>query len=88
MLLLDEPFSGLSAEESREMMVRIQKVREEKITIMLVEHNVRIVMGLCEKIAVLNFGRKIAEGTFAEVSRDPEVIKAYLGTKRYAAQRP
>jgi branched-chain amino acid transport system ATP-binding protein len=88
MLLLDEPFSGLSAEESREMMARIQKVREGKITIMLVEHNVRIVMGLCEKIAVLNFGRKIAEGTFAEVSRDPEVIKAYLGTKRYAAQRP
>jgi branched-chain amino acid transport system ATP-binding protein len=87
MLLLDEPFSGLSAEESREMMARVQKVREGKITILLVEHNVRIVMGLCEKIAVLNFGRKIAEGTFAEVSRDPEVIKAYLGTKRYAAQR-
>ncbi len=87
MLLLDEPFSGLSAEESREMIGRIQKIREGKTTVMLVEHNVRIVMGLCDRIAVLNFGRKISEGTFGEVSRDPEVIKAYLGTKRYVADR-
>jgi len=84
MLLLDEPFSGLSAEEGREMMIRIQKVREGRITIMLVEHNIRIVMGLCDRIAVLNFGSKIAEGPFEEVSRNPEVIKAYLGSKRYA----
>jgi ABC-type branched-subunit amino acid transport system ATPase component len=88
MLLLDEPFSGLSAEEGREMIARIHKVREEKTTIMLVEHNIRIVMGLCDRIAVLNFGRKLAEGTSEQVSRDPEVIKAYLGTKRYAAKRP
>ena len=87
MLLLDEPFSGLSAEESREMIARIQKIREGKTTVMLVEHNIRIVMGLCDRMAVLNFGRKISEGTFAQVSRDPEVIKAYLGTKRYAADR-
>jgi len=85
MLLLDEPFSGLSGEETREMMGRIGKIREGKITIMLVEHNIRVVMDLCDRIAVLNFGRKIAEGTFGQVSRDPEVIKAYLGTKRYAA---
>jgi branched-chain amino acid transport system ATP-binding protein len=88
MLLLDEPFSGLSAEEGREMIARIHKVREEKTTVMLVEHNIRIVMGLCDRIAVLNFGRKLAEGTSEQVSRDPEVIKAYLGTKRYAAKRP
>jgi branched-chain amino acid transport system ATP-binding protein len=87
MLLLDEPFSGLSAEESREMISRIQKIRERKTTVILVEHQIRIVMGLCDRIAVLNFGRKIAEGTFAQVSRDPEVIKAFLGTKRYAAER-
>lgn len=86
-LLLDEPFSGLSAEEGREMIVRIEKIRENKTTMMLVEHNIRIVMGLCDRMAVLNFGRKIAEGTFAQVSRDPGVIKAYLGTKRYVAER-
>lgn len=88
MLLLDEPFSGLSAEEAREMITRIHKVREARTTIMLVEHNIRIVMGLCERIVVLNFGRKLAEGTFEQVSRDPEVMKAYLGTKRYVAKRP
>lgn len=87
MLLLDEPFSGLSFEESREMMARIHKVRERETTVMLVEHKMRIVMDLCDRIAVLNFGRKIAEGTFEQVSRDPEVIKAYLGAKRYAVGR-
>ena len=85
MLLLDEPFSGLSAEEMREMIVKIGKVRERRTTVILVEHNIRIVMGICERIAVLNFGRKIAEGTSSQVSRDPEVIKAYLGAKRYAS---
>jgi branched-chain amino acid transport system ATP-binding protein len=86
-LLLDEPFSGLSGEETREMITKIDKIREFGTTIMLVEHNMRIVMNLCDRLAVLNFGRKIAEGTFEQVSHDPEVIKAYLGAKRYAADR-
>jgi branched-chain amino acid transport system ATP-binding protein len=87
MLLLDEPFSGLSAEEIREMIAKIRKIREEKTTIMLVEHNIRVVRDLCDRIAVLSFGSKIAEGTFVEVSRNQEVIRAYLGAKRYAADR-
>lgn len=87
MLLLDEPSAGLSAEETKEMIAKIRKIREGETTIMLVEHNIKVVMDLCDRIAVLNFGRKIAEGTFSQVSRDPEVIKAYLGAKRYAAER-
>jgi len=88
MLLLDEPFSGLSAEEIREMIGKIHKIRERETTIMLVEHNIRVVRDLCDRIVVLNFGRKISEGTFAQVSHDPEVIKAYLGAKRHAVERP
>jgi branched-chain amino acid transport system ATP-binding protein len=83
MLLLDEPVTGMNPEETSTMMKHIQRIRDElKSTIILVEHDMRAVMGLSDRITVLNFGQKIAEGSPNEISGHPEVIKAYLGTDR------
>ena len=79
LLLLDEPFAGLSYEESRELMELIQKVRKRGKTIMLVEHNMKVAMSLCEKIVVLDHGSKIAEGIPEEIRSNQKVIEAYLG---------
>jgi branched-chain amino acid transport system ATP-binding protein len=78
-VLLDEPVSGMNQEETTNTMRLINDIREEGITVLLVEHNMRTVMELCDRIAVLNYGNKIAEGTPKEISEDEEVIKAYLG---------
>jgi branched-chain amino acid transport system ATP-binding protein len=83
LLLLDEPFAGMNPTEVIEMMATIRKIQDMGITILLVEHNMKVIMGMCERIVVLNYGRKIAEGSPIEVSRNPEVVQAYLG-KQYA----
>ena len=79
LLLLDEPFTGMNPEETRRMMEIARKVRDRGVTLLLVEHDMQAVMGLCDRITVLNFGTLLAEGTPEEVRRHPEVVEAYLG---------
>ena len=88
LLLLDEPAAGMNPQESLELVELIRRVHERmKLTIILIEHHMDVVMNLCERIAVLNFGRKIAEGTPDEIQSNPLVLEAYLGQKvEYAAQ--
>jgi branched-chain amino acid transport system ATP-binding protein len=81
LLLLDEPVAGLNQSESARVMSLVRTIREGGTTILLVEHNMRAVMGTCERIVVLNFGQTLTEGTPAEVSSHPAVIEAYLGAR-------
>jgi branched-chain amino acid transport system ATP-binding protein len=84
LLLLDEPLGGMNAEEVRETITFIRKIRDAGTTILLVEHNMRAVMQLCDKIFVINFGRKIAEGIPDEIKKNKDVIEAYLGVSEHA----
>jgi len=80
LLLLDEPAAGMNPNETAELMENIAYIRENfGITILLIEHDMKLVSGICEKLTVLNFGRVLKQGTTSEVLSDPEVIKAYLG---------
>ena len=85
LLLLDEPAAGMNPSETRELMGDIQRIRDAGLTILLIEHDMRLVKGICSRVVAFDHGVKITEGSFADVRNHPAVIEAYLGHRAAAA---
>jgi len=85
LLMLDEPCTGMNTDETADMVGLINRIRDRGVTILLIEHDMKVVMGICDRITVINFGTKIAEGSPDEIQKDEGVHEAYLGSDIYAA---